>query len=129
MQADLQSIRELVDRWHRATAAGEVETILESMTEDCVFLVSGKPPMKGRDSFAKGLRALLQTQRVESRGDIQELVVSGDLAYAWTLLTVRVTPRAGGAATERIGSTLTLFRRQPDGRWLLSRDANLLPSM
>jgi len=30
---------------------------------------------------------------------------------------------------ERLGSALSIFRKHADGRWLLSRDANLLPPL
>ena len=128
MNADEQTIRNLVARWHRATAAGDVDTVLELMSEDVVFLVAGKPMMKGRGSFEKALRGLLATHRVESTGDIQECEVSGDLAYCWALLTVRVTPLAGGDTNVRSGSALSIFRKQQDGTWQLVRDANLLPT-
>ena len=85
MNADEQTIRDLVAQWHRATAAGDVDTVLGLMSEDAVFLVSGKPPMKGRSTFEKGLRGLLKSHRVDSAGDIQEVEVSGDLAYCWTM--------------------------------------------
>jgi uncharacterized protein (TIGR02246 family) len=128
MTTDEQAIRNLVAKWHRATAAGDVDSILGLMAEDVVFLVAGKPPMKGRSSFEKGLRGLLKSHRVESSGDVQEVLVSGDLAYCWTLLKVRVTPLAGGSANERSGSTLSILRKQANGSWVLARDANLLPS-
>ena len=32
----------------------------------------------------------------------------------------------GGSAVKRTGYTLTILRKQADGRWLLARDANLL---
>lgn len=37
-----------------------------------------------------------------------------------------VTPRAGGVAMRLAGDRLTVYRRQPDGRWLLARDAHTL---
>jgi uncharacterized protein (TIGR02246 family) len=128
MTTDEQAIRNLVAKWHRATAAGDVDTILGLMAEDVVFLVAGKPPMKGRSTFEKGLRTLLKSHRIESSGDVQEVLVSGDLACCWTLLKVRVTPLSGGSANERSGSTLSILRKQADGSWVLVRDANLLPS-
>lgn len=128
MNPDEQAIRNLIAEWHRATAAGDVDTILGLMSEDVVFLVSGKPPMKGRDAFEKGLRELLKSHRVESKGEVQECEVSGDLAYCWTLLTVRITPLAGGEPGERSGSALSIFRKQSNGSWQLVRDANLLPT-
>jgi len=41
-------------------------------------------------------------------------------------LSVIVTPLQGGAPMRRSGYTLTIFRREADGRWFLFRDANLL---
>ncbi|HEY0800692.1 MAG TPA: hypothetical protein VGD54_07600 [Steroidobacteraceae bacterium] len=35
-------------------------------------------------------------------------------------------PRDGGEATELAGHRITVYRKQPDGRWLLARDAHTL---
>jgi uncharacterized protein (TIGR02246 family) len=71
MFSDEQAIRSLVALWHSATAAGDVDTVLGLMTDDVVFLVPGQPPMKGRNSFEQGLRALVtgiaSNQQVKSK--------------------------------------------------------------
>jgi uncharacterized protein (TIGR02246 family) len=128
MNPDEQAIRTLVEKWHSATAAGDVETVLDLMAEDVVFLVAGHPPMKGRDTFEKGLRALLTTHRIESASKIQEIEVSGHLAYCWSELTVRVIPLSGGSSTVRSGSALSILRKRSTGSWVVVRDANLLPA-
>jgi uncharacterized protein (TIGR02246 family) len=126
VSTDEQAIRSLVAQWHSATAAGDVDTVLRLMAEDVVFLVAGHPPMKGRSTFEKGLRGLLASHRIESTSEVQEVGVSGKLAYCWTVLTVRVTPLAGGDAVVRTGSALSILRKQADGSWVVARDANLL---
>jgi uncharacterized protein (TIGR02246 family) len=123
---DEQAIRDLVATWHRATAAGDVETVLTLMAEDVVFLVAGHPPMRGRNSFEQGLRSLLSQHRIQSTSEVQEVEISGDLAYVWNVLTVRVTPIAGGKTTVRAGNALTILRRQTNGSWVVVRDANML---
>jgi uncharacterized protein (TIGR02246 family) len=123
---DEEAIKRLIGEWHRATNAGEVDAVLPLMAEDVTFLVPGQPPMKGRRAFEEGLRTLLASHHIESTGEVQEIVVSGDLAYCWTVLTVRITPRSGGSAQARSGSALSVLRRQPDGSWVVVRDANLL---
>lgn len=124
--ADAAAIRAVIERWHRLTAAGDVDAILDLMAADAVFLGAGQPPMSGRDAFAQGLKRLLQTHRIESSADIREVAVQGDLGYARAELVVRVLPKAGGAAVTRRGSVLSIFRRGADGAWRLTRDANLL---
>ena len=126
MTGDELAIRRLVAQWHSANAAGDVDTVLGLMAEDVVFLVAGQPPMRGRGTFENGLRNLLATHRLESTGDIQEISVSGDLGYCWSVLNVRVIPLSGGDAMERNGSALSILRKRTDGRWEVVRDANLL---
>jgi uncharacterized protein (TIGR02246 family) len=129
MQSDEQQIRALVSAWMDATASGDIEAVLALMTDDAVFLVPGKAPMRKVD-FAAAAKAQAAGNAPSFKGDseIQEIQVSGDWAFMWTKLTVIATPPGGGVATTRSGHTLTVFRRQ-DGRWLLARDANLLAAV
>jgi uncharacterized protein (TIGR02246 family) len=126
MNPDENAIRALVAKWHRATAAGDVDAVLPLMAADVVFLVAGQPPMKGRGMFETGLRKLLSSHRILSTGDVQEVAVSGDLAYCWSILNVEITPLAGGNTVRRSGSALSILRKLPGGDWVIIRDANLL---
>lgn len=126
MTSDEKAIRDLVALWHRATAAGEVDTVLGLIAEDVVFLMAGESPMRGRHSFESGLRELFAHYRIESTYDIQEIEVSGNMAYCWTDLTVKVKPSTGGNSVVRVGSALSILRRQGNGSWVVVRDANML---
>jgi uncharacterized protein (TIGR02246 family) len=128
MGSDEATIRALIQRWHEATARGDVDAVLALMSDDVEFFVAGKEPMKGRAAFAAGLRGLLKTRRIVSSGDVREVQVSGDLAFAVSLLHVHIIPNDAGKESTRSGDALSVFRRQADGGWLLIRDANLLPS-
>jgi len=125
MKADEQQIRDLFTEWHQAAAAGDVSRLVPLMAEDVVFLLPGQPPMRGRETFITAFRAGLDRMRIQSTGKIEELRISGDMAYLWSYLEVNVTPQ-GGSPMRRSGYTLTLLRKEPDGRWVLFRDANLL---
>jgi len=124
MSSDERAIRDLIATWLQASAGGDNDTVLGLMTDDVVFLVAGRPPF-GKAEFAATSNAL-STHRIEAASDVREVVVSGDLAYARSQLTVTMTPVAGGQSMRRSGPVLSVFRRTSDGRWLLSRDANLL---
>jgi uncharacterized protein (TIGR02246 family) len=63
--------------------------------------------------------------RLEGSADIRELKVLGDWAYLRNFIEITITP-AGGTPVRRSGFTLTILRKEPDGRWLLARDANLV---
>ena len=127
MANDEQLIRDVIETWMRATAKGDVAEILKLMDEDAVFLVTGQPPMRGRQAFAAGFKKALEKFRLEATSDIQEIQVMGDWAYCWNHLSVTMTPiEEAGSPVGRSGNVLTIFRKNSGGNWVLFRDANLL---
>jgi uncharacterized protein (TIGR02246 family) len=124
---DQEKIREVIATWMRASAEGDIERVLSLMAEDVVFLVPGRPPMRGREAFAAASREMAGKVRFEGKSDVQEIQVAGDYAFCWSHLAVTATPlEGGGEPVRRSGPVLSVFRREPDGRWVLYRDANLL---
>lgn len=79
----------------------------------------------GKEAFAASFKGL-KGVRFEMSSDIKEIKVLADWAYLRNYLEVTMTPRDGGASVRRSGYTLTILRKESDGRWLLARDANLL---
>jgi uncharacterized protein (TIGR02246 family) len=125
MHNDEQQIRELIQAWADATLDADLPRLLDLMADDVVFLISGQAPMRKQD-FATAFQRVIGRYRIESSGDIQEIMVGGELASCWNHLTVTMTVLATGQVIRRRGPTLTVFRKSNSGAWLLARDANLL---
>jgi uncharacterized protein (TIGR02246 family) len=123
MTRDEQAIRELIDTWMAASRAGDTATVLGLMTDDVVFMTPGREPF-GKEAFAAAADGM-KNLTIEGHAAIAELQVLGDWAYLRNHLDITVTP-PGGTSVHRSGYTLTILRKQPDGRWLLARDANLV---
>jgi len=123
--SDEQEIRDLVENWMDATRSGDGARVLSLMTDDALFLLPGRAPMT-KDDFA----AQAENQSgndaplIEGTSDIKEINVSGDMATMLSALTVSVTT-PDGKEFSRSGHTLTVLKKI-EGRWYLSRDANLL---
>jgi uncharacterized protein (TIGR02246 family) len=94
------------------------------VADDVIFIVPGREPF-GKDEFAAASRGMTDV-RIEGISNIQEMKVLGDWAYLRNRPTVTVTPAGGQAMLKRSGYTLSILRKEEDGRWLLVRDANLL---
>jgi uncharacterized protein (TIGR02246 family) len=124
MQNDEQEIRELVATWFSATRAGDIDKVLSLMADDVIFLVCGKPPMRGKAAFAEGLSALKDVT-IDASSEIEEIKIIGDWAYMWTHLTVTMTPKKRGTSQKRAGNTMSILNKQ-NGAWCLVRDANML---
>ncbi len=126
MSDDEKKIRELVSTWMRASAARELDAILPLMSDDVVFLQPGRAPMRGRDAFADAFRAGQGKYRMMCDGEVIDLHVAGDLAYGTCRLSVTIFPLPDGDPIRKSGETLSIFRRQPGGAWVIVCDANLL---
>lgn len=118
-------VRQTMDEWRRLTEEQDVEGLLGLTADDVVFLTPGNPPTR-KDEFAEGLRAVFQKATIAPTQDIKEIRTSGDVAYAWSELSVELIPKDGGPKVHNEGYVLTVFRRSADGGWQIARDANLM---
>lgn len=125
MNADEQAIRELHVGWIEAVNAGNLEHLLSLMADDVVYLSPGRAPF-GRDEFPAGFSAGHRQFSLRCLSEQDEVTVLGDMAYTLCSDSLSITPHAGGATTTLAGHRITIYRKQPDGRWLLARDAHTL---
>lgn len=127
MESDEREIRQLVATWIAATKAGDLETVLNLMADDVVFLMPGRPPMVGKSAFAVAAGTQLDQERpqFDCTSEIQEIKVVGEWAFMWAKLSVMVSPPDGAASIARVGHTLSILNKQ-NGKWVLARDANML---
>ena len=123
MSDDERAIRDLIATWMSASQAGDTDTVLSLMTDDVVFMVPGQEPF-GKAAFAAASQDM-KDMHMEGTSEIRELKVLGDWAYLRGHLQVAMTTPAG-SIVRRAGYTLTILRKEPDGKWRLARDANLL---
>lgn len=128
MGPDERAIRAAHSTWIAAVNAGDLVGLLRLMADDVVFLTPGQPPV-GRDGFFPGFSAAHQQARIHCTSELEDVVVVGEVAYTLSRDLLSVTPRAGGDATRLAGHRITVYRKQPDGRWLLARDAHTLSAV
>lgn len=124
MSEDERKIREVISTWISATQAGDLKTVLSLMDEDVVFLRAGCPPMRGRKAFGEESKGM-EGARFEGKSNVQEIRIFGELACCWQHLSITMTP-PNGAEMKLAGDILGIFRKEPNGKWVLFRDANML---
>jgi uncharacterized protein (TIGR02246 family) len=123
MSDDERAIRELVATWMTATRAGDTPTLLRLMSDDMIFMVPGQPPF-GKEAFAAP-PAAGQSMSVDGHAEVLEVQVAGEWAYLRNHIEVTVTTE-GEPPARHSGYTLSILHKEPDGRWVLTRDANLV---
>jgi len=120
-----QEIREVHSTWMDAVNAADLARLLTMMTDDVVLLNPGGEPL-GRDGFSAKFSGAHEQLRIHCTSELEEVVVVGDVAYTRCRDALSVSPRGGGETMQLAGYRLTVYRKQPDGRWLLARDAHTL---
>ena len=126
---DNEKIREVVTTWMRATAGGRPGNGFKSHSGGRGFPFTGSTADARTRNFCGRPRSALGQVRIEGKPDIQEIHVAGDYAFCWNQLSLTATPLQGGPAQRRAGPTLSVFRKERDGRWILFRDANMLKTV
>ncbi len=125
MGSDERAIREFHSTWVDAVNSGDLARVLVLATDDVAFLTPGEECL-GQDGFSTKFSAAHQQLRIRCASELMEVVIVGEVAYTRSRDSLIVSPRAGGGESRLAGDRLTIYRKQPDGRWLLARDANVL---
>ena len=125
MDIDEQGIRQVHSTWISAVNSGDLARLLTLMTDDVVFLNPGQAPL-GRQEFPAGFSAAHQQFQISCISEPEEIAVVGEVAYTLCQDSLTMTPRAGGDTMNLAGYRITIYRKQPNGGWLLARDAHTL---
>lgn len=121
-QDDKQAIRDMVNRWLEASKRGDSATLQTLMADDVIFITPGREPF-GREAFEGDDQ--MKDITMEAEIDIKEIEVVGPWAWMRSFLKVTFTP-TGGSPSKMSGHILTVLQKQPDGRWVIKRDANFV---
>ena len=120
---DKRQIRKLIDAWIAASNARNLPALMDMMTDDVVFMTPGRAPF-GKAEFAADVERM-KGVAIDARAEVQEIEVSGALAYIRNHIRVELT--SPGQAPKRMsGYAMSVLRKDDDGRWRIARDANLV---
>jgi ketosteroid isomerase-like protein len=116
------AIRNTLMQWTGDFNDGNVDKVCNLFAPDLRSNFRGQP-----ESNFEGLCAQLQKSlKDEARSysyelDIEEIVVSGDMAIVRLVWTLTIRPKDGGAAILSRERGLDVFRKQPNGTWKIVR--------
>ncbi|HUF71527.1 MAG TPA: nuclear transport factor 2 family protein [Gammaproteobacteria bacterium] len=116
------AIAEFNRQYLAAINEADINALADLTTEDHMMIMSGGEPLAGKQALVDAMTGAFERFAFDEAWMPEETVVSGDLAYQRGTFVVNATPRAGGAATRTTGNFMRIYRRQPDGSWLMVRD-------
>ncbi|HEY6453743.1 MAG TPA: nuclear transport factor 2 family protein [Steroidobacteraceae bacterium] len=122
--ADLAAIAAFNVQYLKAINAGDINALSALTDEDHIALTPGRPPLVGKAANIAANGRLYQQFNIAENWTPVETVIDGNLAYQRGSFTVAATAKAGTTARPLggTGSFLRIYRRQPDGSWIMTRD-------
>jgi ketosteroid isomerase-like protein len=120
-QADAAAIRELIQRSEALNNAGDVEGWTALFEDGAVYMPPGLPAVTTREGLRAIARAGFTSWRSRIRMQTEEIVPSGDWAFARSLVTGTATPAAGGDPVTIDIKEIAIYHRQRDGSWKIAR--------
>lgn len=120
--ADLAAILEFNRQYLKAINDGD-GAALSALTDEDHMMIGGGPPVVGKAALNAAMARAFTQSKIDESWMPAETVIDGNLAYQRGTFTVIATPKSG-AGTQRTthGNFLRIYRRQPDGSWVMTRD-------
>jgi uncharacterized protein (TIGR02246 family) len=121
---DEGAIRTLHAEWGAAAKRRDVDAILELVTDDCVFLMPGAPPIVGKEALRVVYEQMFQRWRdadIRQESVIDEIQVVGNWAFWRGTDAISVTTAAGQMRASGFGMGIVRYQ---NARWLFARGIN-----
>jgi ketosteroid isomerase-like protein len=99
------------------------DSLVALLADDVIIMPPNEPVLKGKAAVRTWYEAFVKQMHTSSLTiSDRELLIGGDYAtevagFEWTLV-----PAGGGAPMVDRGSYMQVWHRQPDGRWVFSRE-------
>lgn len=116
---DKAAIQALSDSFGTAMKAGDWDTLASAYAEDAIMYPPDAPAVTGREAIKKSFSEFPPVK--DFVAEIHEVEGYGDLAYLRGSAVLTITLPDGKEAKES-GKYIEIYRKQPDGKWLMVRD-------
>lgn len=110
-------------QWAAAAAAKDVDKSASFCGADAAILVPNAPAAEGKDAIHKWFQDTFNTPgfKLAWHATNAEAAKSGDLGYSTGKYELSYTDSSGKQVTDH-GKYVTVWKKQPDGRWKVVRD-------
>jgi ketosteroid isomerase-like protein len=125
IEADVEAIQGLTKAWGAAVETEDVDSLVALRADDIVQMPPGAPTSRGKQALEDFYRNLFEQFSVSGIWPVEgteEIVVADGWAFHLSEYILRISPKAGGEATEEHGKIIIICQQQPDGSWKFARE-------
>ena len=113
------AIEELLISYRDALNASDVSKVLPLYTKDGIFMPTNAPTAKGQEQLKDSYEFVFKTIQIHIEFFIEEIVVSGDYAYAVTNSKGTALIHANGQTVSEENRELFVFQKD-NGQWKIA---------
>jgi ketosteroid isomerase-like protein len=120
--ADLAAIMAFNRQYLKAINDGD-SAALSALTDDDHMMIGAGAPVVGKAALDATMARGFAQFKFDEAWQPVETVIDHNLAYQRGTFTVAATPKSGDGTTRTThGNFLRIYRRQPNGSWVMTRD-------
>jgi ketosteroid isomerase-like protein len=120
--ADVDAINQVREREIAAFSGGDIDGVLAVFATDALIMPPNEPAVNGHDAMRTWAQGMWDQFTVSGRYASSNVTVAGDWAIEQYTGSLTLTPKAGGVAMEEQFKGIHIYRRQPDGSWVIVQD-------
>jgi uncharacterized protein (TIGR02246 family) len=123
---DVQAIRKSEVEWAKAWTGKNIDGVVSHYADDASVELADVPIISGTPAIRSALKqAFADSNFTLSLQPVQvEVSKSGDLAYSRGTYTSTISDTSTRSPKKAKGKYVLVYRKQPDGRWLVIHDIN-----
>ena len=131
VEADVAAIKAWYERYVAINNAGDFDSFGTSWTEDVVWLPPDAPVVIGKEAILDYARPFFELYSIHQEITVEEIKVSGRIAFARSSNSEKYSPKGEGGAIETNFKAIFIFQRKNDGTWISSHaiwNSNIPPT-
>jgi uncharacterized protein (TIGR02246 family) len=118
-QAEAQMLHDRIMDTRFMIMDGDHAGYVKTFDENGVLLIHKRSPYIGHEGLTEFFQPMFSNNTIANRvHKIEEVRVSGDMAFAWGYFSDDFTPKSGGETQARSGKFLVVFKKNANGEWL-----------
>lgn len=120
-EQDRRTITDTTAEWAAALNRGNLDGVMAHSAADIMVFPAHEAPVSGAQALRQWHERWFSEVEYTVVPTTDEIIGSAAAAvHRWTF-TLRIQPRAGGAAIEDSGTCFWIWRRETTGRWMVAR--------
>jgi ketosteroid isomerase-like protein len=117
VEADIQAIRAIAEKWEAAINAGDIDSIMSFYSDNAIKYPPNEPAVIGKEAIRIGYQKLFEEATPKEDHVVLDVNVNGALAFTNTTWSMTGKSKASGESIKGNGNWIRIFGKQPDRAW------------